>query len=376
MQARSISAGRALSVGFDAFKRYPGLLIGVSVLYFVLAAVGQNIPIVGFLYGILVQPPIVGGLVIFVLNVINDRNPTVGDLFAGFQRFGTWMGAYWLLTAISLACFVPGLILVGIGAVLSRSGEDEMALILAIVLGAVVSLVIVIAVTLRWMFVYYSVAEGRGTMDAFKRSAQITEGVRPQLLWAGIVLGLFSIAGVIALGVGIIVTFPIAMCAFASIYRDLEAAAGPAPGAIPPYGPSPTETPTPGPAPATPWAEPTPTVIHAPGAVPAPTTTPAPAQPEPTPPAPPPAQPEPAPPAPAPPPPPPAPAVQWYFAVGGQRVGPLSQDDLTARIQAGEVTRETLVWRAGMSDWLPAAQTPELAPLLSQPPGASPPISA
>jgi uncharacterized membrane protein len=373
MQAKSVSVGRAFSLGFDAFKRHPGVMIGVSILYLVLNAVGQNIPILGSLFAILVAPPIVGGLAIFVLNVINDRNPTVGDLFAGFQRYGTWMGVYWLFAAISLACFIPGLILVGIGALLGRSGGDE-ALIIAIVLGALISLVILIAVTLRWMFVYYSAAEGRGTMDAFKRSAQITEGVRPQLLWAYIVVGLFSISGVIALGVGIIVTFPIAMCAFASIYRDLEAATGPAPGAIPPYGPSPAETPTPGPAPVTPGPEPTPTVIHAPDIVPAPSTTPAPAAPAPAAPAP--AQPEPAPPAPAPPPPPSAPDVQWYFAVGGQRVGPVSQADLTSRIQAGEVTRETLVWRDGMANWAPAAQTPELAPLLSPPPGGSPPTSA
>ena len=350
MQAKSISAGRALSFGFDALKREPGLLIGVSLLYLVLNLVGQNIPILGSLFAILVAPPIVGGLAIFVLNVINDRNPTVGDLFAGFQRYGTWMGVYWLFGAISLACFIPGLIIVGIGALLGRSGGDE-ALIVAIVLGALISLVIFIAVTLRWVFVYYCATEGRGTMDAFKRSAQITEGVRPQLLLTYIVLGLFSISGVIALGVGIIVTLPIAMCAFASIYRDLEAATGPAPGAIPPYGPSPAETPTPGPAPVTTGSEPTPTMSHAPSPPAAATTAPAP-------------------PAPAPPP------VQWYFAVAGQRVGPLSQADLAARIQAGEVTPETLVWRDGMANWAPAAQTPELAPLLSPPPGGGPPMSA
>ena len=264
MQVKSISAGRALSVGFDAFKRQPGLVIGVSVLYFVLSLVGQNIPLLNILYSIFIQPAIVGGFAIFVLNVVDDRNPTVGDLFAGFQHYWRWMGVHWLLAAISLACFLPGLIMFGIGALLSQSGGED-ASIVAIVLGVLVSVVILVAVTLRWMFVYYCAAEGRNTMDAFKRSAQVTEGVRLQLLWAAIVLGLVAISGVIALGVGLIVTLPIATIAYASLYRDLAAAMGSAPGTIPPYGPRLTDTPPPGPAPVTPGSEPTQTISHAPG---------------------------------------------------------------------------------------------------------------
>ena len=172
MQAKSVDLGRAFSVGLDAFKRYPGVVIGVLALYGVLNLAGQNIPILGAFYVIFIQPPIAGGLVIFALNVINDRNPTVGDLFAGFQEYGKWMGTYWLLTAISLACLIPGLIVVGIGAALGLHDED--AFILVIVLASVISVPIVIAVTLRWMFVYYAAAEGRGTIYAFKRSSQLT----------------------------------------------------------------------------------------------------------------------------------------------------------------------------------------------------------
>jgi len=338
MHAKSVDLGRAFSVGLEAFKRYPGVTIGAVALYLVLNAAGEYIPILNFFYAIFIQPPIVGGLVIFALNVINDRNPTVGDLFAGFQEYGKWMGTYWLLTAITLACCIPGLILLGIGAGLGLAGED--AFIPVVILAVLMSIAIVIAVTLRWAFVYYAAAEGRGTLDAFKRSAELTEGVRPQLLLAMIVLGLFAMCGFIALVVGVVVTGAIALCAFAAIYHDLKTAMEPAEAAAVPAGPAPT--------PVASGAAPAPTVIYA-------------AQPTP-------ATPAPTPPAPAP--------VQWYFALGGQRVGPLSQADLMARVQAGEVTAETLVWRAGMANWTPAAQMPELAPLLSSPPGSGPPTSA
>ncbi len=330
MHPKSVDIGRAFSLGFDAFKRHAIVTIGVILLYFVLSGVGQNIPFLGILYSILIQPPIVGGLVIFLLNVVNDRDPTVGDLFAGFQHYGRWMGTYWLLNAITIACLIPAGIGILIGLAVDPDGEA--AFVVPVALGSIISLIVLVIVMLRWFFVYYAAAEGRNAIEAFKFSARLTEGVRPQLFVASIVLGLFALCGIIALGVGILVTSAIAGCAFAAIYRDLKAATEPAAAPISAPGPAPTVAPTPAPAQAPPG---------------------------------------PAPPAPAPP-----TSPQWYLVVGGQRVGPLSQADLAARAQSGEITRETLVWRAGMTDWTPAGQLPDLAPLLPGPPGGAPPPSS
>ncbi|HEX5541796.1 MAG TPA: SPFH domain-containing protein [Micromonospora sp.] len=68
--------------------------------------------------------------------------------------------------------------------------------------------------------------------------------------------------------------------------------------------------------------------------------------------------------------PPPLPATaQWYLGVNGQQHGPYDHAGLAAQVAAGVLTPETLVWRAGMAQWLPARQMPELSPLL----GAAPP---
>jgi len=58
--------------------------------------------------------------------------------------------------------------------------------------------------------------------------------------------------------------------------------------------------------------------------------------------------------------PPPLPAVAWYYAVGGERRGPVDQSALAA---PGTLTAETLVWRHGMTGWTAAGQVPELAAL-------------
>ena len=61
---------------------------------------------------------------------------------------------------------------------------------------------------------------------------------------------------------------------------------------------------------------------------------------------------------------------QWYMAIGGQQVGPVSQDDIITSLRSGNITADTLVFTAGMSQWTPLKDVPALAPYL---PGASAP---
>jgi membrane protease subunit (stomatin/prohibitin family) len=81
---------------------------------------------------------------------------------------------------------------------------------------------------------------------------------------------------------------------------------------------------------------------------------------------------------PAPPPagPPPLPAAaQWYLGIGGQQQGPFDQAGLAAQVTGGALTPTTLVWRAGMAQWAPAQQVPELANLFGAVPPPLPPRS-
>ena len=65
--------------------------------------------------------------------------------------------------------------------------------------------------------------------------------------------------------------------------------------------------------------------------------------------------------------------AQWYMAIGGQQVGPVSQDDIITSIRSGTVAADTLVFTAGMSQWMPLKDVPALAPYLH---GASTPAPA
>lgn len=49
-------------------------------------------------------------------------------------------------------------------------------------------------------------------------------------------------------------------------------------------------------------------------------------------------------------------SVQWYVHVNGESLGPLTSPQVALRIQSGELTEDTLVWRAGFDDWRSAGE--------------------
>ncbi|MCB7136588.1 SPFH domain-containing protein [Cellulosimicrobium marinum] len=73
------------------------------------------------------------------------------------------------------------------------------------------------------------------------------------------------------------------------------------------------------------------------------------------------------------PPPLPGAGAPWYWAVDGAQAGPGSTADLGAQIQAGRVTRATLVWQEGMAGWTAAGDVAALATLFAAVPPPLPP---
>ncbi|MDA8079573.1 MAG: SPFH domain-containing protein [Nitrospiraceae bacterium] len=67
----------------------------------------------------------------------------------------------------------------------------------------------------------------------------------------------------------------------------------------------------------------------------------------------------------------PPPLPGYYLAAGGQQAGPFGVDILKQKMVAGELTRNTLVWKSGMEQWTAAGQVLDLAELFKDVP---PPI--
>jgi hypothetical protein len=58
---------------------------------------------------------------------------------------------------------------------------------------------------------------------------------------------------------------------------------------------------------------------------------------------------------------------QWYHGQGGRQNGPFDGASLRQLIASGRLAKTDLVWRDGMSGWIPIEQMPELAGSLPSP---------
>jgi membrane protease subunit (stomatin/prohibitin family) len=70
------------------------------------------------------------------------------------------------------------------------------------------------------------------------------------------------------------------------------------------------------------------------------------------------------------PPPLPGAAAMFFVGINGQQAGPFDLATLSAKVRGGEISRSSLVWKAGMAGWVAAESVPDLASLftLSPPP--------
>ncbi len=69
----------------------------------------------------------------------------------------------------------------------------------------------------------------------------------------------------------------------------------------------------------------------------------------------------------------PPPLAQFFVAVNGQQTGPFGEQQLAQMAQSNQLTKDTLIWKAGMAAWTAAGQVPEVAKLFGQAPPPLPP---
>jgi membrane protease subunit (stomatin/prohibitin family) len=72
--------------------------------------------------------------------------------------------------------------------------------------------------------------------------------------------------------------------------------------------------------------------------------------------------------------PPPPPGGAWHIAVGGQSQGPWSAAQIAEGVSRGQINANTMLWTAGFSGWMAAAQVPQFANLFATTPPPPPKV--
>lgn len=95
-----------------------------------------------------------------------------------------------------------------------------------LILGA---LVVYLWLSIRLIGGNYLVAEGRGPLEALKQSWYMTMGMGWRLFVILLIAILIQLAGVLALGIGILFTTPYAFCVQATLYNAIKTRRPPLP---------------------------------------------------------------------------------------------------------------------------------------------------
>jgi uncharacterized membrane protein len=213
----ALPIGDCIKFGWETFKRRPWILIGAFALIVLISAIpGILTPHPEVVQGQPPPPPtpfaIVMGLVSVVVNLFvglgltnfalrahdNIDGVTIGDLWnpAPFWRF---LGAELLAALIIVAGFI-----------------------LLVIPGIIASLGLGFAP-------YIVIDRPLGPVESLKESWRITKGNKWRIFLFGLALLGVNILGLLAIGIGVLVSVPITLLAVVHAYRFLQTAAGPAP---------------------------------------------------------------------------------------------------------------------------------------------------
>jgi uncharacterized membrane protein len=166
-------------------ENLPGIIGGVTKQSFPL--VSFMLGIAGWILGMVVQM----GVIKVSLKFCDGEKGQLDDLLSSFSLVLPFLAASILYALIVMA----GLILLIIPGI-----------ILAIKFG---------------LFPYFIVDDRLGPIQALKASAAATSGAKFDLFLFGFLLGLINMGGAMLLLIGLFVTVPISMVAYASVYRKL-----------------------------------------------------------------------------------------------------------------------------------------------------------
>ena len=162
-------------------------LAGTTLIYGIVIAVLNKIPVVSILSGILGW-----GLIVICLKIHDGETAKISDLFSQLKNILKYLGSTILYCLIVLG-----------------------GLILLIVPGVMWAI--------KYQFFSYLIVDKKmGIMEALRKSAELTKGSRNKLFGFCILMGLINIAGAIALVIGLFATIPTTAIACAYVYRKLS----------------------------------------------------------------------------------------------------------------------------------------------------------
>ncbi len=187
----TVNIGQYFGEGWELFKQYGGGFIGFIFVSFAINLVLAFIPVLGQIGSVVIAGPLNAGFFIVAFKIAKNRQYTFGDFFRGFDNF-----LQLFLTNLVMGIFV--------------------------LLGMVLLVIPGIYLAIAYAFAIALVVEKRLEFwDALETSRKIITKQWFSFFGLFFLIGLLNLAGVIALGVGVLVTAPWSVCILAAAYKDV-----------------------------------------------------------------------------------------------------------------------------------------------------------
>jgi hypothetical protein len=258
-----------LGAWFRAANPHYGTLLGPTIGYlmlFLLIMAGLfllTLILIGYLGFFLLLPHLAAGPTIVCLAQLKGRKWTLGTFFTGFRRYGTWLALELLLDLLILACFLPGLLVMVLLALLNAAaGVDPDSPVMAVT--GTISLLALLGGVVAAVYVWFRagifarqlvIDRGCGAVEAIKGSWRLA-GVRFWGLFGAFLLVLLGVevVSLLTCGIGMLFALPYGLLVLNAGYlhitgtRDREGTGVPN-GPIPSGGNGPTPLPAAKPSP-------------------------------------------------------------------------------------------------------------------------------
>jgi uncharacterized membrane protein len=217
--AGDFTIGQTIQDGFERTKLYLGPAIGVLLLGGLMMVLSA-LTVIGYFLAV----PVFGwGMIKFFLNMQDQRQPTLNDLFAGFSNYWTALGRMLLVTVIYVGLVLLSESLVFVGQFMKSTP--------LIAVGYVIYLTFFALVLSRLYFTFFFVVDrDMSAIEALSASWRATEGKTLKMFGLAMVAGLVGISGVIGLCVGVLFTMPMSYVMYASAFRQVTGHGSPTGG--------------------------------------------------------------------------------------------------------------------------------------------------
>jgi len=178
-----LSIENVLQVGFNLFRKSPGIFI----IYGVISAIALSNPISGAVLG----GPMTTGFYIVADRIRRNKPVELPDFFNAFDRF--------------LPLFILNLLIA-----------------LVVFLGLLLLVVPGIYFAVSYLFAHFFVwFYGEDPTEAVRLSRKMVSGNFGQILLLCLILGAINFLGLLAFGVGLLLTLPFTYCVLYAVFDDI-----------------------------------------------------------------------------------------------------------------------------------------------------------